>query len=162
MGPLWAKAPFVLLRFRGLFVALAGGAALVALAAAAPPLFVSSVASSALQDELEATTRYVGGLSLVQNGYFVRDDVRPGGATPRRELTLAERNQRIRGALAGVEGLGEPVVGVLTNPVLPTRTRAPSSAARDADAAPAASRAVVPFRNSRRLVGRSWSGMGVP
>ena len=127
MGPLWAKAPFVLLRFRGLFVALAGGAALVALAAAAPPLFVSSVASSALQDELEATTRYVGGLSLVQNGYFVRDDVRPGGATPRRELTLAERNQRIRGALAGVEGLGEPVVGVLTNPVLPTRTRAPSS-----------------------------------
>ena len=127
IGPLWAKAPLVLLRFRGLFVALAGGAALVALAAAAPPLFVSSVASSALQNELEATTRYVGGISFVQNGFFVPEGVRVGGVAPGRGLAIAERNERLRRALDGAPSLDEPLAGVLTNAVLPSRTRTRSS-----------------------------------
>ena len=127
LGPLWAKAPLVLLHFRGLFVALAGGAALLALAAAAPPLFVSSVASSALQNEFVSTTRYVAGISFVQNGFFVPPAVPAQGITLGTELSVSERNERIEGALDGAASVGSPLTGVLTNPVLPSRTRGTSS-----------------------------------
>src|SRR5215212_2703676 len=43
--PLWSKAPLVLLRYPGLFVSIAVGALLLALAASAYPLFISSSAS---------------------------------------------------------------------------------------------------------------------
>jgi len=44
--PLWSKAPLVLLRYPGLFVSIAVGALLLALAASAYPLFISSPRAS--------------------------------------------------------------------------------------------------------------------
>src|SRR5262245_29744962 len=61
-NPLWRKAPFTLVRYRGLLVALAGGAALLAAAAAASPLFVSASGSAALRDEIKHSTAYGAGL----------------------------------------------------------------------------------------------------
>jgi hypothetical protein len=55
-NPLWRRAPFVLSRFPGIAVALVGGAALLAVASAAGPLFVASAGSAALEQELEAVT----------------------------------------------------------------------------------------------------------
>ena len=136
IGPLWRKAPLVLFRFRGLFVALTGGATLLAFAAAAPPLFVSSVASNALRNEAESMNRYAAGISFVQNGYFA-----PRGAatapgfflgrpvTPGTEYSVAERNRRLARALDDMPAVGDPIFGIATDPVLPSK-RGSSSTVR--------------------------------
>lgn len=65
LNPLWAKAPLLLLRYPGLFASIAVGAALLAFAAAAYPLFISASASELLtvkvQDPL--VTRWGAGFS---------------------------------------------------------------------------------------------------
>ncbi len=67
-NPLWRKAPFTLRRYPGLLVALAGGAALLAVAAAASPLFVSASGSAALRSEIEHATPYGAGLYVAAPG----------------------------------------------------------------------------------------------
>ena len=69
-SPLWVKAPLVLLRYPGLFVALAVGSMLLALAAAAYPLFVSATASNLLRSEIEkpGVTSYGAGIGFRVGG----------------------------------------------------------------------------------------------
>src|SRR5512138_1378074 len=67
--PLWSKAPFVLLRYPGLFVSIAVGALLLALAAAAHPLFISASASELVRARIHdpAYTRWAVGM-MYRNG----------------------------------------------------------------------------------------------
>ena len=62
VDPLWSKAPFVMFRYPGLFASLAVGALLLALAAAAYPLFISASASELLAAKIDdpAYTRWAG------------------------------------------------------------------------------------------------------
>jgi putative ABC transport system permease protein len=67
--PLWFKAPVVLLRYPGLFSAIAVGALLLAIAASAYPLFVSASASELVTAGIEdlSATRWAAGVSY-RNG----------------------------------------------------------------------------------------------
>lgn len=67
--PLWFKAPVVLLRYPGLFVSIAVGALLLAIAASAYPLFVSASASELVTAGIEdlSATRWGAGVSY-RNG----------------------------------------------------------------------------------------------
>ncbi len=67
--PLWSKAPLVLLRFPGLFVSIAVGALLLALAASAYPLFISSSASELVAARIDdpSYTRWAVGM-MYRNG----------------------------------------------------------------------------------------------
>jgi hypothetical protein len=61
--PLWSKAPLLLLRFPGLFVSIAVGALLLALAASAYPLFISASASELVKARIDdpSYTRWPSG-----------------------------------------------------------------------------------------------------
>lgn len=79
-NPLWARAPGALLRYPGLFVALAGGALLLAAAAAAFPLFLSASQSVLLHAGIDdrIVTPFGAGISFSRTN--VRLDARgPGG-----------------------------------------------------------------------------------
>jgi putative ABC transport system permease protein len=67
--PLWSKAPLVLLRYPGLFVSIAVGALLLALAASAYPLFISSSASELVAARIHdpSYTRWAVGM-MYRNG----------------------------------------------------------------------------------------------
>jgi putative ABC transport system permease protein len=67
--PLWSKAPLVLLRYPGLFVSIAVGALLLALAASAYPLFISSSASELVAARIHDSsyTRWAVGM-MYRNG----------------------------------------------------------------------------------------------
>jgi putative ABC transport system permease protein len=91
VDPLWSKAPFVMFRYPGLFASLAVGALLLALAAAAYPLFISASASELLAAKIEdpAYTRWAAGL-MFRNGVLpLGDGVRPSGRTERSEDEFA-------------------------------------------------------------------------
>lgn len=64
-NPLWSKAPLLLLRYPGLFVSIAVGGLLLALAAAAYPLFISSSASELVKARIDdpTYTRWAVGVS---------------------------------------------------------------------------------------------------
>ena len=66
---LWSKAPLVLLRYPGLFVSIAVGALLLALAASAYPLFISSSASELVAARIHdpSYTRWAVGM-MYRNG----------------------------------------------------------------------------------------------
>ncbi|MGA9159954.1 MAG: FtsX-like permease family protein [Actinomycetota bacterium] len=67
--PLWSKAPLVLLRYPGLFISIAVGALLLALAASAYPLFISASASQLVKARIDdpTYTRWAVGM-LYRNG----------------------------------------------------------------------------------------------
>src|SRR5262245_42971427 len=67
--PLWSKAPVLLLRYPGLFVSIAVGALLLALAASAYPLFISASASELVAARIHdpAYTRWGVGM-MYRNG----------------------------------------------------------------------------------------------
>lgn len=119
MNPLWAKAPIVLLRFTGIFVALATGALLLSLATAVSPLFLSSARSAVLASELEDATAFGAGVSVVQDGYH------PGPRGQR--IVIAERERRLRHALDDEPRLSGPIVTALVPPTLPSTSPAQSA-----------------------------------
>ncbi|MDQ3890020.1 MAG: hypothetical protein M3312_05655 [Actinomycetota bacterium] len=118
---MWAKAPVLFGEYRALFLAVAAGALLLALAAASAPLFVSAAAGAALKHELASTTRFGAGVSVVGTGYFGAPSRRG-----RRSLTLERRDALLRDALADVPDVDVPVLGVLTASVVPGRSPGPS------------------------------------
>jgi putative ABC transport system permease protein len=79
MNPLWGKAPLLLLRWPGLLASLAVGALLLALAAAASPLFISAQTSELVAAEVENPnlTRYGAGI-LYQTSELEYDETAPG------------------------------------------------------------------------------------
>jgi putative ABC transport system permease protein len=81
--PLWSKAPFVLLRYPGLLVSIAVGALLLALAAAAYPLFISASASELVRARIHdpAYTRWAVGM-MYRNGALPLEGVGRGADVP--------------------------------------------------------------------------------
>ncbi|MBD0330908.1 MAG: hypothetical protein ICV64_12495 [Thermoleophilia bacterium] len=117
VDPLWARAPVALLRFPGLLAAVSLGSLLLALAAAAGPLFVSSTANAALEDELDGYTVYGAGVSLLQGSISLE---KPGGddVRARIERTTAALDE----ALADVPTLRPSVTSVVGPVVSPSAT----------------------------------------
>ena len=81
--PLWSKAPLVLLRYPGLFVSIAVGALLLALAAAAYPLFISASASELVRARIHdpSYTRWAVG-AMYRNGALPLEGFGPHADVP--------------------------------------------------------------------------------
>jgi putative ABC transport system permease protein len=103
VDPVWRKAPLVLLRYPGLLTALAVGAFLLTLTAAAYPLFLSGSASRLLQAEIDKPLvgRYGVGLTY-RTRTVPLDEEEPTGGRP---LYLA------RGAVFGRVVSESPYLG---------------------------------------------------
>ncbi|HEX2026040.1 MAG TPA: ABC transporter permease [Actinomycetota bacterium] len=96
--PVWRKAPLVLLRYPGLFTALAVGALLLALTAAAYPLFLSGSGSKLLRAEIDdpLVGRYGVGLTYRTRNIAMNEQA-PGTNRPLYEArgeTFAELASR--------------------------------------------------------------------
>mgnify|MGYP003396416794 FL=1 len=83
--PLWSKAPLVLLRFPALFVSIAVGALLLALAASAYPLFISASASELVKARIDdpTYTRWAVGMMYRNGGMPLPGASRFGRVEPR-------------------------------------------------------------------------------
>lgn len=103
-GPLWRKAPLLLLHYPELLVAIIAASFILALAGASGTLFLSSASSAALDQELEGVSSSLGGLSVLQY------DTPP-------EQTLAEatllRDETLRNAIDPLSGLNPRVLTLL-------------------------------------------------
>ena len=88
--PLWSKAPLVLLRYPGLLVSIAVGALLLALAASAYPLFISSSASELVAARIHdpAYTRWAVGMMYRNGALPLPGPVRHGDVEPRVDAIL--------------------------------------------------------------------------
>ena len=112
VNPLWAKAPFLLLRYPGLFASIALGAALLALAAAAYPLFISASASELLADNVRdpIVTRWGAGFV-----YRNRTLSLPGSEPFPHAIERTDR--RFRELIGSNPYLADPVVAYLSLPM---------------------------------------------
>ncbi|HYG71476.1 MAG TPA: hypothetical protein VEC15_04215 [Actinomycetota bacterium] len=129
IDPVWRHAPSVLLRYRGLFVAVAVGGALLALAAAAYPLFLSATTSSLVRAaiERESITPFGAGLTYrFTNLPFEPTILAPGRVSGEPE----EMDRAFARLAAGNDILGEPVRTILT----PTVEVSTGDSAEDRDA----------------------------
>jgi len=83
--PLWSKAPLLLLRFPGLFVSIAVGALLLALAASAYPLFISASASELVKARIDdpSYTRWAVGITYRNGAMPLPGPGRNGDVEPR-------------------------------------------------------------------------------
>jgi putative ABC transport system permease protein len=111
--PLWSKAPLVLLRYPGLFVSIAVGALLLALAASAYPLFISSSASELVAARIHdpAYTRWAVGMMYRNGALPLPGPDRHGDIEPRVDAIL-------EGLFASSPYLGDPLESAL-GPVTP-------------------------------------------
>jgi len=111
--PLWSKAPLVLLRYPGLFVSIAVGALLLALAASAYPLFISSSASELVAARIHdpAYTRWAVGMMYRNGALPLPGPDRHGDVEPRVDAIL-------EGLFASSPYLGDPLESAL-GPVTP-------------------------------------------
>src|SRR4249920_2251206 len=102
--PLWSKAPLVLLRYPGLFVSIAVRALLLALAASAYPLFISSSARELVSARIADPSYTRGAVGMMyRNGPLPR----PG---PDRHGDIEPRVDAIfEGLVASSPYLGEPL-----------------------------------------------------
>ena len=106
--PLWSKAPFVLFRYPGLFVSIAVGALLLALAASAYPLFISASAS-----ELVRARIHDPGYTRWAVGEFYRNGALPLEGDGKHADVPAEVDELWDGIVADDPYLGETVVSAL-------------------------------------------------
>jgi putative ABC transport system permease protein len=98
------------------FGAVLAGSLLVALAAAAAPLFTTAAGSAALETKLGEISRFGAGVELRQNEQFVPDERAEHLPLP----TVEERDEALRAAFADVPFVDEPVHTALTAPLLAT------------------------------------------
>jgi putative ABC transport system permease protein len=126
-GPLWRKAPLMWVRFPQVFGAVAAGVVILAVVAAGAPLFLSSTANAAFEDELDGVSRWGAGLQIVRASPLGRRYA-PGsfsfserGERPRSPQALLRiRNERLARARAGLDHLGPTTVTILGPTVLAT------------------------------------------
>lgn len=115
--PVWVHAPTVLLRYRGLFAAVAVGGVLLALAAAAYPLFLSATTSSLVRAaiEREGISRFGAGLTY----RFADMSLVPGTRIEFQRVSDDPRDiGRAFDRIAGVSPiLGSPIAQVMSRPV---------------------------------------------
>ncbi len=111
--PLWSKAPLVLLRYPGLFVSIAVGALLLALAASAYPLFISSSASELVAARIHdpSYTRWAVGMMYRNGALPLPGPDRHGDIEPRVDAIF-------EGLVAPSPYLGDPLESAL-GPVTP-------------------------------------------
>jgi len=112
LNPLWAKSPLLLLRYPGLFASIAVGAALLALAAAAYPLFISASASELVAVKVEdpLITRWGA-------GYTYRNRAMPvPGRT--RHPDAFERTDRLFRELTGPNPYLDPTAVSILGPTI--------------------------------------------
>lgn len=114
--PLWAKAPFALRRYPGLFASLALGALLLSLAAVALPLFLSATTSDLLRRQVDGAgvSRYGAGLAY-RNAPLSFDALAADGGEPLvdRLAGLFARETGRSSVLGGtVESIMGSVIGV--------------------------------------------------
>ncbi|HET9545267.1 MAG TPA: hypothetical protein VFO88_06795, partial [Gaiellaceae bacterium] len=108
MNPLWRAAPLVLRRYPGVLAALVAAAALLTLAAAAGPLFVSASASAAVGDELRRLTPFGAGAYVRVTGPVAPEQVEAFG-----DPTFAERTAALGEATEDLPGRGGIVATIL-------------------------------------------------
>src|SRR6266542_1145862 len=65
---MWVQAPFLLIRFPALLLAVGGAIAVLVAAVASGPLFLSSAQNAALEKQLAPVSRWNGGLTVVATG----------------------------------------------------------------------------------------------
>ena len=65
---MWVQAPFLLIRFPALLLAVGGAIAVLVAAVASGPLFLSSAQNAALEKQLAPVSRWNGGLTIVATG----------------------------------------------------------------------------------------------
>src|SRR5215211_1665046 len=106
--PLWSKAPLLLLRYPGLFVSIAVGALLLALAASAYPLFISASASELVAARIHdpSYTRWGVGMMYRNGALPLPGPGRHGDVEPEVD-TLIER------LMGPSPYLGDPVESAL-------------------------------------------------
>jgi putative ABC transport system permease protein len=106
--PLWSKAPLVLLHYPGLFVSIAVGALLLALAASAYPLFISASASELVKARIDdpSYTRWAVGMTYRNGSMPLPGPGRLGDVEPRAD-ELFDR------LVATSPYLGDPVESAL-------------------------------------------------
>src|SRR5262245_1844188 len=110
--PLWSKAPFVLFRYPGLFVSIAVGALLLALAASAYPLFISASASELVRARIHdpSYTKWAVG-EFYRNGGLPLEGFGPHGDVP------GEVDELWNGIVADDPYLGDSVTSALSKVV---------------------------------------------
>ncbi|HET8525872.1 MAG TPA: FtsX-like permease family protein, partial [Actinomycetota bacterium] len=111
--PLWSKAPLLLLRYPGLFVSIAVGALLLALAASAYPLFISASASELVAARIHdpAYTRWAVGMMYRNGALPLPGPDRHGDIEPRVDAIF-------EGLVAPSPYLGDPLESALA-PIRP-------------------------------------------
>ena len=119
-NPLWAKAPALLLRFPGLFVAVGVGSLLLALTTASFPVFVSSSETATLSEGIDQANRFGAGVTIIQGDAFepplrFREEFEEFtglSLAPDAAPTWEQRTQLVEKGLGRVEHLGEVVTTV--------------------------------------------------
>jgi putative ABC transport system permease protein len=124
--PLWSKAPFVLFRYPGLFVSIAVGALLLALAASAYPLFISASASELVRGRIHdpSYTRWAVG-EFYRNGALPIEGFGPHADVP------GDLDELWNGIVADDPYLGHSVTSALSK-VVPVTKKGFEDEGRDA------------------------------
>ncbi len=99
-GPLWRKAPFLLIRYPSLFVAIAAAALVLGVVSAATPLYLSSAASGALTEQFRTVTPSTAGLNVVQYGTVFGSDVLE---------SFNQRSRTLDAITSGIPTVGGPI-----------------------------------------------------
>jgi putative ABC transport system permease protein len=94
-GPLWRKAPLLLLHYPELLIAIVAASFILALAGASGTLFLSSASSAALDQELRGVSSSLGGLTVLQ--YETPPDQTLAEATVVRDETLRDAMDPLSG-----------------------------------------------------------------
>ncbi|CAN5753367.1 hypothetical protein BH18ACT15_BH18ACT15_06080 [soil metagenome] len=108
LGPLWRKAPFVLVSFPQILVAVLAAAFVLAMSSAAYPLFLSSTSSAVLAAQLEGSKRWTGGLQVVD--YF-------GFGGPAARARQVEAEGLLLGATQAISHLGRGALAMVGSDV---------------------------------------------
>jgi putative ABC transport system permease protein len=108
-NPLWVKSPLLLLRFKGLMVAVVTGALLLALASSSFPLFMSATESSSLDEAIQGVTNFGAGVQIVQDAGLRRrpNEIRFGAASYR------EKDEILRKRFGAMPHVGPGVQTIL-------------------------------------------------
>jgi putative ABC transport system permease protein len=152
---LWRSAPAVLLRYPALVIVVLSGTALLAVAAAAAPMFLSATSSEIVTGSLERPhiTRFMAGLTFRFDGLPL--DPRSFGSYLR-SPEIADLDAAFGEVAAGSPTLGAPLEEVLADPVELSSGGTTDTQSVRLFGAPDAERHV------ERVAGREGDGVWVP
>jgi putative ABC transport system permease protein len=108
-GPLWRKAPLLPFRFPLVLLGVVAGAFVLAVAAATPPLFLSSAGGVELSDRLARVSPVEAGLTIQAFGSLARGESGSG--------LVEQRDRAVAAAAARLRGVGPPELTLLGSQV---------------------------------------------